>query len=449
MALDIASGILGMALGAGLTTVALAILRRTPRTPIRPILNLRQTGEATPTRTVPSRAAELASVGVSAASWPASFAADDLGCRLRTPLNAVLGFCDILLTDRSAPPSPRQVASLGEIRSAGLALLNLVEAEIEGAPTAHAASRQVPEAAAVLPLLRRLCDTFQDAAVAAGVDLAPPNGEADLRVLADRIQLRQALQIVLDQAIRGATPGASLLPLVRRERDFVEIAVVIRNPPDLGFTVTAAIQPAPADQGGDLDRARDLAVAMGGRLEARGPGRGDPALTLLLPPAIGAGIPPPLTMRRHAAGQPPSAVPRRPVILYIEDNVSNVQLMRRVLDRLGVFDLYVAETGRTGLRLADQAIPDAVILDIDLPDLDGWTVKALLADAEATRDIPVLALSAAASAHDIRRGIEAGFLDYLTKPLDPALLAMALNRALGPGVAATDRPSAPKSRTAA
>ena len=307
----------------------------------------------------------------------------------------------------------------------------------------------VTEAAAVLPLLHQLCDINQAAALAAGVDLTPPKGAAELRVLADRRQLRQVLQILLTQAMAAARPGAALIPLARRERDFVEIVVIVRNPPDLGFTVTAPVHPPACTPDEDLDRARDLAAAMGGRLEARSPGRGDPSMALLLPPAVGVGASPPFVKRHGANGQSTAAFPRRPIILYVEDDASNAQLMRRVLDRLGAFDLYIAETGRDGLRMADQSAPDLVILDIDLPDLDGWTVKAMMANAENTRDIPVLAMSASASAQDVRRGIEAGFLDYLTKPLDPALLAMSLNRSLGVGVARTDRPAEPKSRRVA
>ena len=119
-------------------------------------------------------------------------------------------------------------------------------------------------------------------------------------------------------------------------------------------------------------------------------------------------------------------------LLYVEDNPSNIALMRHVITALGRIQLHVAETGPEGLTLARDLRPDVIILDINLPGMDGFEVKARLAEDALTRGVPVLALSARAAFADIRRGREAGFAEYLTKPLQIPALVEALSRALTP-----------------
>jgi CheY-like chemotaxis protein len=117
-------------------------------------------------------------------------------------------------------------------------------------------------------------------------------------------------------------------------------------------------------------------------------------------------------------------------MLYVEDNPSNIALMRHVIEALGSIRLHVAETGHDGLALARDLRPDIILLDINLPGLNGFQLKAGLDADPLTRGIPVLALSASAMPSDIKRGKTAGFRDYLTKPLDIRAFARALNRAL-------------------
>ncbi|RZJ75211.1 MAG: response regulator, partial [Brevundimonas sp.] len=129
---------------------------------------------------------------------------------------------------------------------------------------------------------------------------------------------------------------------------------------------------------------------------------------------------------------PPRTLPAA-TLLYVEDNASNIALMRRVLGLIGPqLSLHVAEDGFQGLALARDLRPDVVLTDINLPGMDGFELRRRLAQEPLTQDTPVLALSARALADDRRRGLEAGFVDYLAKPLDIAALADALALALAP-----------------
>jgi len=104
-------------------------------------------------------------------------------------------------------------------------------------------------------------------------------------------------------------------------------------------------------------------------------------------------------------------------VLYIEDNPANVKLIEGIFNRVPEVNLVIAREPLGGLELAHYAKPALIILDINLPVLDGYEVFERLRADPATRDIPVLALSANAMPVDVERGRAAGFADYVTKPI--------------------------------
>ncbi|MGH7366595.1 MAG: response regulator [Candidatus Rokuibacteriota bacterium] len=104
-------------------------------------------------------------------------------------------------------------------------------------------------------------------------------------------------------------------------------------------------------------------------------------------------------------------------ILYFEDNDDNVYVVKNRLGRAG-FTVMVAMDGAQGLALAATERPDLVLMDLSLPVLDGWEATRRLKADPATRDIPVIALSAHAMAGDREKALAAGCDDYDTKPID-------------------------------
>jgi CheY-like chemotaxis protein len=123
-----------------------------------------------------------------------------------------------------------------------------------------------------------------------------------------------------------------------------------------------------------------------------------------------------------APDQPPAelaaAGDRRRVVLYIEDNLSNLTLVERILERHAHVELMPAMQATIGLELARQHHPDLIVLDLHLPDMPGTeALKRLKADP-STREIPVIVLTADASKGQQERAMALGAEDYLTKPLD-------------------------------
>jgi two-component system, cell cycle response regulator DivK len=121
-----------------------------------------------------------------------------------------------------------------------------------------------------------------------------------------------------------------------------------------------------------------------------------------------------------------------PKILYVEDNEDNVYMLVRRLERKG-FEVLIAPDGEQGVAMAHNEHPDLILMDLNMPVLDGWEATRQLKGAPDTQAIPVIALSAHAMSGDRERALEAGCDEYDTKPVRMDSL-MAKIRALLPGI---------------
>jgi two-component system cell cycle response regulator DivK len=102
-------------------------------------------------------------------------------------------------------------------------------------------------------------------------------------------------------------------------------------------------------------------------------------------------------------------------ILVVEDNMDNYELVRFVLERAG-YDTFLAVNGRDGVDAARAQMPDMILMDLGMPEMDGWLAAEELKSDEATKFIPVYALSAHTRPLDRQRAMKAGCDGYLTKP---------------------------------
>jgi len=117
-------------------------------------------------------------------------------------------------------------------------------------------------------------------------------------------------------------------------------------------------------------------------------------------------------------------------VLYVEDNPANLTLVERLVERRSDLRLISATDALRGVALARSAIPDVILMDINLSGLSGFDALRLLGDHSETSRIPVIALSANAMPRDIARGMEAGFYRYLTKPVRAPDLFAAIAEAI-------------------
>ncbi|MEW6287719.1 MAG: response regulator [Chloroflexota bacterium] len=123
-------------------------------------------------------------------------------------------------------------------------------------------------------------------------------------------------------------------------------------------------------------------------------------------------------------------------ILIVEDNMDNYELVRLVLERAG-YDVFLAVNGRDGVDAARAQKPDLILLDMGLPEMDGWNAAQTLKSSAETKNIPLYALTAHTLPHERKRAIQAGCDGYVAKPIhmkgfleivEQALLAARLKR---------------------
>ena len=121
-------------------------------------------------------------------------------------------------------------------------------------------------------------------------------------------------------------------------------------------------------------------------------------------------------------------------ILLVEDNELNRDMLTRRLERRG-FEVVSAVDGRAGIALGEQEAPDLILMDMSLPDVDGWEATRRLKASSQTRSIPIIALTAHAMSGDRERAIEAGCDDYDTKPVELGRLLEKIDSLIRKGAA--------------
>jgi PAS domain S-box-containing protein len=367
---------------------------------------------------------------------------------LRTPLNAVLGFTQLLQVEARRSAHTGQLTKLGHIRAAGDHLLSLINdvLDLSGLESGELKlSLQPVDLPALvrqsLPLVEPLA-TLQDVTIEAG-------GLAGV-VTADPTRLRQVLINLLTNAIKYNRRGGRVLV----QASAVDAATVVLTIRDTGRGLTAAqlgklFEPfnrfgAESEgiegTGVGLTIVRALVHGMGGTIAvASTPGAGT-TFDVSLPAASGApaavALPEP-ALPSDLPGEE-ARVERIGQILYIEDNHVNVLLVEELVKSVGGVAIVSEANGAAGVARARTLRPDLVLIDLQLPDFDGFEVLRRLRADPLTRGIACIALSANAMPEDIERGLAAGFADYWTKPIDFGVFVGAL-RKLFPAATPTGR----------
>ncbi|MDX1593594.1 MAG: response regulator [Gammaproteobacteria bacterium] len=121
-----------------------------------------------------------------------------------------------------------------------------------------------------------------------------------------------------------------------------------------------------------------------------------------------------------------------PRILIVEDNERNRKLFRLIVESLG-FETALANDGEQGLRMVEEVQPDLILMDIQMPRMDGMAMLERLRREVRTRTIPAIAITSFAMPGDRERLLAAGFVDYLSKPVDTEALQQAIRRQLRAG----------------
>ena len=349
---------------------------------------------------------------------------------LRTPLNAVLGFTQLLGNDMVDTLSAQQRQRVDRIHSAGLHLLALIDDVLD---LATIESDALPLAEEPVSLQASLDDVLQWTQMQAAQAQVQVRAQQPLPgfVRADARRMRQVLSNLISNAIKYNRPHGdvwvSSQPCTHRGQPGWTISVR-----DSGRGLSAEqcrqlFQPfnrLGAERGSIPGTGIGLAIVhhlvrlMGGELDVSSePGRGSEFRVTL--PA--ADEPEPADRAAHSGFHADSIETdpgMRLDVLYIEDNPVNVLLVQELVALRPDVRLQVAVDGLSGVARALAEAPHVVLVDMQLPDIDGYEVLRRLRAEPTLADVTIVALSANAMPEDISRARQAGFDDYWTKPID-------------------------------
>ncbi len=357
---------------------------------------------------------------------------------LRTPLNAILGFSQLLESDATQPLTDRHRAQVHQIGRAGAHLLALINDVLDLARVEAGKQAISLEPVQVAKLLDDCLSLMRPLAVEHRIRLpASAPAACDGYVTADRTRLKQVLLNLLSNAIKyNHTDGSVQVSCMAdpAEPQYIRIGVSDTGPgldPVQRERLFQAFDRLGADTGAiqgagiGLMLSKRLVELMNGRMGVESePGQGSTFWVRLAraEPSIA-----PDKSEGPVLMSGPKAMPGQATrtVLYVEDNPVNALLMEAMVEREPGVRLLHAALPEQGLELARTEKPHLILLDIQLPGIDGFEVLRRLRADDSTRGIPVVAVSASAMDGDVARGLVAGFDDYLTKPVElPRLLGV-------------------------
>ena len=358
---------------------------------------------------------------------------------LRSPLNAILGFAQLMETG-SPQPTVGQKDSIDQILLAGWYLLELINEILDLALVESGKLSLSLESMSVAEVLADCQAMIEPQVHKSGIQVFFPAPHGPWVIRADRTRVKQVLLNLLSNAIKYNRVGGRVdvrceVSVEGRTRVSVHDTGEGLSPDKLSqlfqsFNRLGQESGAQEGTGIGLVMSKRLVELMGGRIGVDS--------------SVGVGsvfwfdLDSSAAVQAHAEPddiRPATALCRAPdaaqrTLLYVEDNPANLLLVQRLLERRPDIRMLSAPDGRSGVEMAHAHQPDVILMDINLPGINGITALRILSESAATADITVVALSANAMPHDIEKGLQAGFFRYMTKPIKVGEFMDTLDAAL-------------------
>jgi len=360
---------------------------------------------------------------------------------LRTPLNSILGFSQLISTDPDLPLDEEQQDSIDQISRAGSHLLDLINEVLDLSKIETGAMTLSIEGIMIGTTFDDIVSLTETQAATRNIDVKTDYENVRYQVLrADHTRLRQVLLNLLSNAVKYNVEGGTIeLGCTTTDEGLFRISVRDTGPGLTSEQIKDIFEPfnrLGAERteiegtGIGLTITKRLVEMMGGELTVDSePGVGTTfRFNLQRGEAPTDAIEVVADQSREPLAVHHEGAPRK--ILYVEDNPSNLRLMERIIDRRPDLELLSAHSAEFGLELARTRAPDVILMDINLPGMDGFDALDLLRRDKRTNEIPVLAVTANATKRDIEHGEKAGFVAYITKPLNISDVLQAIDLTL-------------------
>ncbi|WP_404383300.1 PAS domain S-box protein [Caenispirillum salinarum] len=357
---------------------------------------------------------------------------------LRTPLNAILGFAQVLEGSRRDPLNDRQKSHVQQILKGGRHLLELINEVLDLARIEAGKMNLSIETVRVADVLEHCVPVAETLAARRGITVTVEAEEAPAVVRADLTRLNQVILNLLSNGVK-----------YNRENGTLTLSVSATQEGTARFAVTDTGPGIPPENMERLFRPFDRLGAEATEIEGTGIGlsltrelveRMDGSIAVRSTVGVGSTFSVDIPMpeeavldgaRRAGKTRAWSAGPTSLRVLYVEDNPANMALMQEVMAEYDGVELLTAHNAELGLEIARSENVQLIILDINLPGMDGYRALDAIRAEPALAFVATMALSADATAGAMRRGLEAGFDAYLTKPVVISSLMEAIDMALG------------------
>ena len=348
---------------------------------------------------------------------------------LRTPLNAILGFAQLMASDQP-PPSPSQQQSVDQILKAGWYLLRLINEILDLAMIESGKVMMSRETMSLTDVLLDCQAMIEPQAQSRQIEMTFLHFATPYYVHADRTRVKQVLINLLSNAIKyNRDHGGVVVQCAMLGPDRVRVSIkdtgVGLNEEQLGqlfqpFNRLGQENGREEGTGIGLVVTKQLVELMGGTLGAESTvGVGSVfwfELNASAPPQLAYGVDDSTETYLHKSDVTATDGSAR-TLLYVEDNPANLVLVEQLIARRNDITLLTAVNAYLGIQLAQTQLPDLILMDINLPGLDGFGALKFLQTDPRTMHIPVIALSANAVPRDVEKGMQAGFFRYLIKPI--------------------------------
>ena len=358
---------------------------------------------------------------------------------LRTPLNAILGFAQVMETG-TPPPTPLQKRNLDQILKAGWYLLELINEILDLALIDSGTLTRSREPVSLADVMLECRTMIEPQAQKRGIAMTFPQFDIPRFISADLTRIKQVLINLLFNAIKYNKPGGTVaVEVTLGLPDSIRISVrdtgVGLAPEQLAqlfqpFNRLGKETGAEEGTGIGLVVTKRLVELMGGTIGADSAiGVGSVFWVELI---VAAG--PQLDVQEGdlaalERAQVPAGASLR-TLLYVEDNPANLELVEQLIARRPELRLLSAADGNLGIEYARAYQPEVILMDINLPGISGIEAMKILRADPLTAHIPIIALSANAVPRDIAYALDAGFFNYLTKPIQVNQFMDALDVAL-------------------